>query len=195
MRRKIILERLEQITDEDWIIILAKARTHVNIRIHGRTRFGAHSEQNLGMNAEEFYVGESIHRIFEGIRDWKFEERSLIDEIIRIIDSLISEEVRKYTEKKEKNRQNPILYEPDSFVFEEIEEEVDDLESIYSKQIELIIEAIDGDEILEKVYFEIHEGLTYNEIVTKLNITKRQLYKSIEKIKNKGKTLLSKKKN
>jgi hypothetical protein len=52
-------QRLTDISDEEWISAIQKCRTSVQIRIRGRTKFGVHSDLNLGERAIEKYTGRS----------------------------------------------------------------------------------------------------------------------------------------
>lgn len=186
MRKKLVLERLEKVDEEEWLVVLDKARKHVEIRVKGRTKYGAHSEENLGMPAVDYYVGETIKRLYEGKRDWKFEERILELEFIRIIDSMISEEVRKIQDKPE-DATKIISVEPDSYLIDDVEQSEDNAEELYSEQVSLIFEAISGEEDLEEIFLLIHDGKYYDEISSSLKIPKAKIYRAIEKIKRKVK--------
>lgn len=186
MRKKIVLGQLNKIDDEEWLVILAKARKHVEIKTRGRTKYGAHAEENLGMPAVDYYVGETISRLFEGVRDWKFETRSLEEEFIRIIDSMISEEVRKIEDRKEGSTKI-ISVDPDVFLADDIEDPQGNIENIYSEQVNLIFETISDKEDLEEIFLMIHEGNDYDQISEKLDIPKQKVYRAIDKIKRKVK--------
>mgnify|MGYP000645308201 CR=1 FL=1 len=189
MRKKLVLDKLEQVEEEEWLVVLEKARKHIEIRIKGRTKYGAHSEENLGMDAIDCYVGETIKRLYEGIRDWKFETRSLEVEFIRIIDSIISEEVRKIKDKPE-DATKIISVDPDSFLIEDVEQSEENVEKLYEEQVTTIFDAISGDEVLEEIFLLIHDGKTYDEIAKKLDIPKSKIYRAVDKIKRKVKSNL-----
>ena len=53
-------ERLETVSDKQWREALDELTAYLRWRLKGRTQRGAHSERELGMPAEDYYVGEAI---------------------------------------------------------------------------------------------------------------------------------------
>lgn len=190
MRHKLVLTELDKLSDEDWQYVLGIARKHVQIRLNGRTKSGAHGEANLGMSAEDFYVGKAIEKIYSSVWDWQFEKYSISDQVIRIINSMISEVVRKYKDSKEKGSIQIISEEPDFYLFiADLESEINP-NDLYDDQVNLIFEAIEGEPSLERILLAILDGLNYDEIKSKMKISKDDIYRAVEKIKTKTKKLI-----
>lgn len=192
MSHKKVLEKLEELTDEDWLVCLEICRNHIKTKLYNRTNIGAHCAETLGMDAVDYYVGEAIEKIYTGVWEWKFEQFSITDQLIRVINSMISEQVRKYKRAKENNLTTIESKEPDFYLFKEVVDIESSEEEIYEKQVDLIFTAIEGSDFLESIFLAIHDGLSYSDIVEKLGITKTKLYRAIESIKTKSKTLAAK---
>lgn len=192
MKHKKVLEKLDELTDDDWLVCLELCRTHVKTKLYNRTAIGAHCSETLGMDAVDYYVGEAIEKIYTGVWEWKFQKFSITDQLIRVINSMISEQVRKYKQAKEKDQTKIVSKEPDFYLFQEVEDVDTSEEEIYENQVDLIFSAIEGDDFLESIFLAIHDGLDYTDIVKKLDITKIKLYRAIESIKTKTKTLAAK---
>jgi len=105
-RIKVISEKLDSISDEEWLAIFNKLTIYVKFKLKGRTRYGAHSDANLGIDAINFYIEDAIQKLFEHTWDWKFEEYSLLEQLKRVIGSTISENVRKENIKKNLKERN-----------------------------------------------------------------------------------------
>ena len=189
MKHKKILEKLDELTDEDWLVCLEICRNHIKTKLYNRTTIGAHCTETLGMDAIDYYVGEAIEKIYTGVWEWKFEKFPITDQLIRVINSMISEQVRKYKQAIEKNQTKIVSKEPDFYLFQEVVDIENTEEEIYENQVNLIFKAIDGDDFLESIFLAIHDGQDYSQIVEKLGITKTKLYRAIESIKTKTKTL------
>jgi len=70
---KEILKQLNAISDNEWLDVIDKLTTYVHFKLKGRTIFGAHSEQNLGINPVEYYVDDAIGKLFSLEWKWQFE--------------------------------------------------------------------------------------------------------------------------
>jgi len=99
---KEILKRLHAISDIEWLEIVDKLTMFVRFKLKGKTIFGAHSEQNLGVEPVEYYVDEAIAKLFGLEWEWQFEKYSIIDQLKRIVGSMISTNVESFKKKKEK---------------------------------------------------------------------------------------------
>ena len=96
-----ILERLHAIKDKEWLEISDKLTVFVHFKLKGwKILRGAHSEQNLGVEPVEYYVGEAIGKLFGLEWEWQFEKYSLIDQLKRIVGSMISTNVENYRKKR-----------------------------------------------------------------------------------------------
>jgi hypothetical protein len=94
-------EKLLKVTENEWKEILDQFTRWVYFRLQGLTLYGAHSEQNLGLNPVDYYVGTAIEKLYNGEWKWK-DEHTLLDQLKRIAGSMMSENVRKYEQKSEK---------------------------------------------------------------------------------------------
>jgi len=146
-RHQQIFEKLSSIPDHEWIEIIDKLTVHVNFKLKGRTIFGAHSEKKLGMKAIDFYIEDAIQKLYEHKWDWQFEKFTLLEQLIRIIDSTISENVRKYKVlQKEKEKAEAKAEIPKSVEF--IPTESEKIEWLADKK--LIPEEDNSEETLNK---------------------------------------------
>ncbi|RYZ82931.1 MAG: hypothetical protein EOP06_20870 [Proteobacteria bacterium] len=103
-RLPLVLARLHQIKEADWINIMQVCRRHIHRRIPVGQRYrGAHNEQRLGMAVFDYYFGEAVGKLYLGEWNWQFERFTLLEQLIRIIDSLISHQVEKYMTAKAKS--------------------------------------------------------------------------------------------
>jgi hypothetical protein len=186
-RHQEVLEKLLSVVEKEWMIVLKKCKEHIKHRIQQKTKFGAHNEQNLGEDAYGYYLKTAIEKLYSGDWDWKFEEYTLLEQLIRIVDSLISETVRKFKTKKAQSLQ--IEYKEDLSYAEEVlvftEEDAIQLEKKSNDRIKLIEVAINGDEDLEFLFLYILESKSYKEICIELDWPKSKLYKVVEKLRKK----------
>ena len=109
---KEILEHLNAISDSDWLDVIDKLTTYVHFKLKGRTLFGAHSEQNLGGNPVDYYVDEAIGKLFSLEWKWQYDKYSLLEQLQRVVGSMISTNVEKFKAKKE----NITLMEEDKLI-------------------------------------------------------------------------------
>ena len=193
-------QRLTDISDEEWISAIDKCRESVQMRIRGRTKFGVHSEINLGENAIEKYTGEAILAILEG--DWEFKSKfSLSEQLIRIANSKISTIVEKTENKNNKPTSYSYLNDHqnlvDTFYLEKLE--IDDLNLEEKKKMEeqfLIIESVAEKKPDFKEYFEcVSEGLKPGEIAIIMEKDVKWIYKLTESFKNELRKELKRRKN
>ena len=194
-----VLEKLYRITEQEWIAVSKTCKEHIKMKIKHKTIFGAHSQARLGMDPFQFYFHEALTKLYDGVWDWKFEKFSLLEQLTRIIDSLISEEVRKSKTAKEKGQKMKYMdwseEENEKYLsclddMVETEEQLAQVES-YRSIVEQVckdypdygyicLELQDG-----KKYSEIAQdcGWTMNELYKKVELFKRQVNKLHDKIK------------
>ncbi len=193
-------QRLADISDKEWISAIDKCRTSVQMRIRGRTKFGVHSEINLGEKAIEKYTGEAILAILEG--DWEFKNKfSLSEQLIRIANSKISTIVEKKGNKRDKPTSYIYLNEDqslvDTFYMEKLE--FDELNLEEKKRMEdqfLIMEEVAAKDPDFKEYFEcVSEGLKSSEIVIIMEKDVEWIYKLTESFKNELRKEIKRRKN
>ncbi len=56
-------QKLEAVSEEEWIVALEKSRRHLKLRIKQRTLYGAHSEKNLGEDPYDYYTSFAYEAI------------------------------------------------------------------------------------------------------------------------------------
>ena len=165
-----VTRRLNEISDAEWKIIIQKCKKHIRLRLFQKCATGAHSEKNLGMKPFDFYFGSAIDKVYTGVWDWKFEQFSIQDQLIRIIDSMISEVVRKY-----KVHNNPgnvdIPKEIFELNYEDIEssfyslsdpdqvQPLDVEDDYYDEMLSTVSKAIEGDDELESYFLCVMDGM------------------------------------
>ncbi len=126
----------------------------------------------------------------DGAWDWKFEKYTLTEQLIRIINSMISEQVRKF--KVEKAKLPVIQYTDDETTLDDpqdllTDEAAAEKEGIIDEFLNLTQEAIKGDDNLEMLYLHLMEGKEYSEIAKEMNMEIKKIYKLAEKLKEKVK--------
>lgn len=183
-RKEIVTEKLLAIPEKDWILIAQKCKTHIKLRIGQKTLYGAHSEKNLNGSAFEFYFHTAMEKLYSGSWDWQFEKFSIVEQLIRIIDSIISEEVRKYKCNKDKIIQTVELgsiniedflkasFAPDNAL---------DKELMHQNIIGHIEKAIKDDFDLQFIFECFREGKSYAKISEETGLDKIKLYKLFER--------------
>ena len=104
--------RLMAIPPEELVAIESRVNKYVQYRIYGRTRYGAHTEKNLGLPPEMYYAREAINKLLFCEWEWKYDKYDLETQLKRIVGSLISEKVRKEkTKVEEVEYDDALLYQ------------------------------------------------------------------------------------
>ncbi|HSV87842.1 MAG TPA: hypothetical protein VLH61_04310 [Bacteroidales bacterium] len=169
---KEILQHLNSITDIEWMDVVDKLTTYVHFKLKGRTLFGAHTEQNLGGNPVDYYVDEAIGKLFSLEWKWQFEKYSLLEQLQRVVGSMISTNVEKFKTKKE----DIILMEEDKLISME-KSEINDYDveyyEIFKKALE---ECSKDDEDLQLYVMALDECISFDEMVTATGFEKKKLY-------------------
>lgn len=189
-RKELVLSKLVVVSDSEWLAAMAKCHEHMKLKLKRKTLTGAHSTAVLSMPAPEYYLTNAIQKLYEPEGwDWKFEKYTLTEQLIRIINSMISEQVRKY--KVEKANNPAVHFTDDDDVFETedqlTEEEAKERESAIDEFLVLTEEAIKGDDNLETLYLHLMENKSYPDIAKEMNIDIKKVYKLAEKLKEKVK--------
>lgn len=182
-RRELVLRKLHELPDSEVEEAIKQLTHHVQARLRfgsliDRTKTGAHGEKNLGMNAIDFYVGESIKRLYDPNGwDWKFEKLSLAEQLMRIANKLISDKVSEYIDKKEKM---PVFDERDTADIFDLElmaiASVNGNEDVYTKLIQLALEQSKDDDNLHYFTIRYFEKAGFETIATEMNLTIQQIY-------------------
>lgn len=188
--------KLDTVSGVEWEIALRKAEKHLNYRLWNKTNFGAHTAENLGVPAKEYYLNFAYMSIIYGNWEWK-DDFDLPEQLIRIIDSRISTVVESYKKAKEKNKErledgkhqlttSEVPQDVESTFYDlEGDEEINEadllkVEEEYDK-IEQFISESDDDNLI--VFWEcVKEGYTRKEIAEFIGKTPKQLDKIKEKL-------------
>jgi hypothetical protein len=107
-RKELVLRKLHSLTENEQITVIKQLTLHISSKLRvnssfDRTKSGAHSAYNLGVDPVEYYVGETIKRLYDpGRWDWKFENFTLVQQLIRIANKILSDSVSSYLKNKEK---------------------------------------------------------------------------------------------
>jgi hypothetical protein len=169
---KEILQHLNSITDSEWLDVVNKLTTYVHFKLKGRTLFGAHSEQNLGGNPVDYYVDEAIGKLFSLEWKWQFDKYSLIEQLQRVVGSMISSNVEKFKTKKE----NITLMEEDKLIPME-KSEINDYDVEYYEVFKKALEECSkDDEDLQLYVMALDECISFDEMVIATRFEKKKLY-------------------
>ena len=150
--------------------------------VGGKTKFGAHSEQNLGINAITYYTEEAVLKLYHCKWHWK-EDRSLSEQLIIIVNSLIQKNVEAY------NRKPP----------EATPKEVD-IESLNDDRLMTYVQASDLGTESDPYYLQAQQAVKHDpqllafvdavidcdntdEICARLDISKKQVYNLTKRLK------------
>ena len=182
-RRELVLKKLHQLPMEEVVDAIKQLTHHVRARMRlesylDRTKKGAHSTEFLGMPAVDFYVGESVKRLYDPNGwNWKFEERSLSEQLIRIANKLISDKPKQFLNKKAKipvfdNRDVGDIYDIKSISDDNIEGK----EEEYTKLIEVAQEVSEDDEDLQYFGLMYFDCADYTTIAQEMGIGIEQVH-------------------
>lgn len=185
------LKKLESVTDSDWVVALKKCRDHVKIRLRKRTLFGAHTDERLGMDPVDYYVGFAYDSIIEGNWEWK-SGRDLGKQLVRIAENRIGKEVEKFKIEHDVKFSTPgdmiDEHSPGENFYSQEPPPVNPSivqEAVYGKKIAIIEEAVRGDENLEMFWECVKDGMKRDEIATFMEKQPKQVDKFREKLINK----------
>ncbi|MBS1753573.1 MAG: hypothetical protein KF741_13210 [Ferruginibacter sp.] len=184
-------KRFASVFDADWKVALGKCREHIIWKLKQKTLFGAHTGANLGTDPIDYYLELAYSKLVEGEWEWK-NEYSLSEQMIRIVNSHTSKEVKRIKTKKAESFK--IIYEDIESQFYEIEEdEAMDIEEmkVYEKNVQVIDEAVKGDINLEILWDALKEGKKRVEIAGLLDMQPKQFDKLKEKLIKKVKDFKS----
>lgn len=182
-RREIVLNKLQGLSDDVVKEALKQLTHHVKARLRfgsqvDRTKSGAHGEKKLGMNAIDFYVGESVKRLYDPNGwDWKFEKFTLAEQLKRIANKLISDKLADYIEKKEGL---PVFDKRDAGDIYDLEEiastNIKGNEVVYSRLIQLANDVSKDDDNLEYFVIRYFEDASYEAIAEEMNVDITKIY-------------------
>ncbi len=92
------LKRLEGVSEKQWREALDELTAYLRWRLKGKTKRGAHSEQELGMPALDYYQEEAVVKLIEG--DWLWQKRfTLGKQLEKIAADLVTKQTQKWLRK------------------------------------------------------------------------------------------------
>ncbi|MFC2089658.1 hypothetical protein ACFLT1_02690 [Bacteroidota bacterium] len=144
------IKDLGQVSQQQWSDIHSVLKKMVKGRLGDKMLWGAHSEKNLGIPADDYYAEETIIRMLEGTRTWDSSVRSLMEQIQRIVYSLMSKNAERYKEK-----------DYTEFVKEVIESKTE----LREKNVETKIKIEDVRNYVIELFKEDNEAIEYAKIV------------------------------
>lgn len=178
-------KRFLSVTQAEWKVVLYKCKKHIRIRLKQKTSAGAHAASTVGSDPVEFYLGLAYTKLLEGAWEWK-QQYTLLEQMIRAIDSAITKQVEKYTTKKAEALR--ITYRDDItdefYVIDDDHFEPDE-EQKFKEQADALHDAARGDTELEIIYEAICEGMKRSDIAELLSKSPKQFDKLKEKLINK----------
>jgi hypothetical protein len=187
-----ILEKLYSITEKEWKEVVNALTKWVYFKLKGKTLFGAHSEQNLGISSVDYYVDGAIEKLFSLEWKWKFEEYTIFEQLQRIVGSMMSTNVEKCKTQKEE-----IIFLENEDLISIIDknnvEEYND--EIYQAFLEALSACTIDDEDLQLYALAISEYNSFDEISRELGWEKSKLYRLQKKLTRRIIKYLETKKN
>jgi hypothetical protein len=187
-----ILERLHSITDKEWKEIVNNLTKWVYFKLKGKTLFGAHSEQELGMYPANYYVDEAIGKLFSLEWKWHFDKYPILEQLQLIAGSMISENVRKFKTKKGTiipTEEEDLIYLIEKNSYAEYDDE------IYQIFLVTLSACSNDDEELELYSAAILTCNSFDEISDELGWDKEKLYKLQRKLQRRMIKYLEKRDN
>lgn len=175
-------QKLEAVSEKEWMASLAKCRSHLRFKLKQKTLYGAHSEKNLGGDPYDYYISFAYDAILSGRWEWK-SKFSLTEQMIRIMNSRITEEVEKV--KREKSAALEVkyvdivdeLYNVGVPAYDPSQEEAEKWET----QIQKVEASIAEDDVLKFFWDCIKEGHKRVETAALMDLKPRQLDKVRER--------------
>lgn len=180
-RHDIVLKKLIEIEDEEWLLIMEKCKRLIDFRTAGRTKYGCHSEIELGCSPFDFYFTKAVEKLYSGAWDWNFEKYNLGEQLCRILQSIISESVRIYESRKKRTEDKELLIT--NIYYTDEDQSLEEKELQFQERINLIESSIQDDHQLKQIFQSIKVGKTSSEICAELNIEKKKYYKLTEKLR------------
>jgi hypothetical protein len=190
MNEQQILLKLSKIPPETWEAVSNKCYGHINMKLAGKTASGAHSGQRLGMEAPDFYFVNAVNAIYSITWEWKYEKFSIDEQLIRIINSMISEQVRKYKREIEQGKKT-VLIGNDQLALQ-LEDELDEQydESYLIKLSNALIMACENNEKFKNFIHLKQKGFDYSDICNEMNCTRDEAYQIMETIARRARKIL-----
>jgi len=171
--------RLEAVSDKEWMNIIHELTAFVHFKLQGwKMKKGAHSEQNLGIDAVNYYVNGAIEKIFYLKWDWKYEKYSLLEQLKLTIGSMMSSNVEIYKNKKivVTTTEDDVL----NIMAQNASEDYSD--ETYKLFRQALDECSKDNEDLQLYVLALDEGRTFDELSDITGFDKTKLYALQKKI-------------
>lgn len=150
----------------------------------GYTLYGAHSEREVGGDALYHYFGMVVEKLFDGSCEWKA-QNSLEDQLKRIAEHVIPNEAAKY--RTQMNREERNGYCSQTLSLDEASGAVGCMEDggmdHRHAHWELICEAADGDEELEKYVQAVGESKQLKDVRQSLRLKAGETERLVKRLK------------
>jgi hypothetical protein len=183
------LTRLHNISEKEWEKIINELTIWVNSKIFYKTKYGAHSEETLGVEPVPYYVDTAVEKLYSCKWEWKEEKYSLFEQLKAIAGSLMSENVRKENDDLEEIDSKIRLIPTDTEELVDLSDRyaMENEENEYEKeQKELFEKALvtcsDGDEDLSLYVTAFLICDTNDEMCNELKWDKKKLYNVHQKL-------------
>ena len=95
-------QRLNETSNTEKAAALKELREYVKTNLRGRTLYGAHSDEVLGISAEDYYVEKAWQKLYYGVWEWKA-NRTLAGQLCRIASGLMQKQVNMFRNQTEGN--------------------------------------------------------------------------------------------
>lgn len=170
-QREIALQKLHELPDAEVELAIKQLALHVKARLRlgspsDRTKSGAHCEANLGVDPVDYYVGESIKRLFDPNGwEWQHERFTLPEQLKRIANKILSDKVAEYKKRKEAD---PIAIDKDISEFYDLPEVQDIDEETFQRLRDLSYEVSKDDDDLAYFALRYFEDADFATIATEL---------------------------
>lgn len=175
------LKRLNAVTDREWMAVQAALMPTIARLLHGRvktgddgrtelvggyTKYGAHSESELGGSALYHYWGIMIERLYDGTSEWD-PALSLEEQLKEMAKPVVAQAVKKYRSRKNREEREGIDTTPVDMDVEWLgeDERLTETSTDYRHmKWEAICDAADGDAELERFVQVTGECATMKEV-------------------------------
>lgn len=194
------LQRLNAVKDKEWMAAQAALLPTIARLLHGRvttnddgqtelvggyTKYGAHSESELGGNALYHYWGMMVERLYDGTCEWS-PELSLEEQLKEMAKPVIDQTMKKYRSRKNWEERQGIDTTPVDIDMEWLGEDeslaTTSTDSQHMKW-EAICDAADGDTELERFVQVTGECQTIKEVNERLSLKSGNRDKLMKRLK------------
>lgn len=167
------INRLLQVTDQEWKAVFNSLYKFAAYRCRGRMSSGALSERQLGEPAVEHFTHEAISKLWTCQWEWNH-LLSLEEQLKRIVVSMISEAIRKYKSNSQ----------PDSVPLNEniVAVTEDGGKDEFREWLRLVAE---GDNDLERYVEALIACNSPREMASMLNVSPKEIYNMTKRMKRK----------